>query len=60
MYGFPTQTAQETVDGLEYVRQLFAAGAVQSAYWHRFALTCHSPMAADPAAYVRRVNTLLV
>ena len=45
MYGFPTQTAQETVDGLEFSRQLFAAGFVQSAYWHRFALTCHSPLA---------------
>ena len=26
MYGFPTETAQETVDALERVRQLFAAG----------------------------------
>jgi len=56
MYGFPTQTAQETVDGLEYVRQLFEAGLIQSAYWHRFALTCHSPMAADPAAFGIRIR----
>jgi radical SAM superfamily enzyme YgiQ (UPF0313 family) len=51
IHGFPTQTAQETVDALEYVRQLFVAGVIQSAHWHRFALTCHSPMAADPAAF---------
>ncbi len=44
MYGFPTQTAQETVDALEYVRQMFAAGCLHSAYWHRFALTVHSPV----------------
>ncbi len=56
MYGFPTQTVQETVDGLEFVRQLFAAGVVQSAYWHRFALTCHSPIAAAPEAFGMRIR----
>jgi hypothetical protein len=30
MYGFPTETAQETVDSLEIVRQLFAAGLLDS------------------------------
>ena len=43
MYGFPTQTAQETIDSLEMVRQLFAAGVLQSAFWHQFAMTAHSP-----------------
>ena len=51
MYGFPTQTAQDTVDALEYVRQLFAAGCIQSGFWHRFACTVHSPVGKDPAAY---------
>ena len=51
MYGFPTQTVQETVDALEVVRQLFLAGCLQSAYWHRFALTVHSPIARDPDRY---------
>lgn len=44
MYGFPTQTEQETINALEYVRQLFAAGCLHSAYWHRFALTAHAPI----------------
>lgn len=44
MYGFPTQTAQETVDAAEVVRQLFAAGVLRSAFWHRFVLTAHSGM----------------
>ena len=57
MYGFPTQTTQETVDALERVRQLFAAGLIQSAYWHRFALTIHSPMARDPERYGIRLLT---
>lgn len=51
MYGFPTQTAQETIDSLEVVRQLFAAGVVQSGFWHRFAMTAHSPVGKNPAKY---------
>ncbi len=51
MYGFPTQTAQETVDALEMVRQLFEAGVVQSGFWHRFAMTAHSPIGLDPTAF---------
>lgn len=51
MYGFPTETAQETVDSLEVVRQLFSHGLVQSGFWHRFALTEHSPIAKNPEEY---------
>ncbi len=51
MYGFPTQTVQDTVDALEYVRQLFAAGCIQSGFFHRFACTAHSPVGLDPQAY---------
>jgi hypothetical protein len=51
MYGFPTQTVPDTVDALEYVRQLFAAGCIHSGYFHRFACTVHSPVGRDPAAY---------
>ncbi len=51
MYGFPTETAQDTIDALERVRQLFAAGCIQSAYWHRFAATAHSPIGLHPRQY---------
>jgi radical SAM superfamily enzyme YgiQ (UPF0313 family) len=51
MYGFPTQTVQDTVDALEYVRQLFAAGCLQSGFWHRFTCTVHSPVGKNPAEY---------
>ena len=51
MYGFPTQTVQDTVDALEYVRQLFAEGCIQSGFFHRFACTVHSPVGQDPQAY---------
>lgn len=48
MYGFPTQTAQETIDSLEMVRQLFKTGVLQSAFWHQFAMTAHSPVGMNP------------
>ena len=51
MYGFPTQTVQDTVDALEYVRQLFAAGCIQSGFFHRFACTVHSPVGRHPERY---------
>ena len=51
MYGFPTETEQDTIDALERVRQLFAAGCIQSAYWHRFSATAHSPIGLNPDAY---------
>jgi hypothetical protein len=56
MYGFPTETAQETVDALERVRQLFEAGCVQSAFWHRFAATAHSPIGKEPDLYGIRLR----
>lgn len=51
MYGYPTQTIQETVDSLEMVRQLFEAGVLQSGFWHQFALTAHSPIGLNPSDY---------
>ena len=51
MYGFPTQTVQDTVDALEYVRQLFAAGCIHSGFFHRFTCTVHSPVAKHPEQY---------
>jgi len=51
MYGFPTQTVQETIDSLEVVRQLFFHKLLQSAFWHRFTMTVHSPIGLDPEKY---------
>jgi hypothetical protein len=51
MYGFPTQTVQDTVDALELVRQLFANGCIQSGFFHRFTCTVHSPVGLNPEEY---------
>jgi radical SAM superfamily enzyme YgiQ (UPF0313 family) len=51
MYGFPTQTVQDTVDALEYVRQLFEAGCIQSGFFHRFTCTVHSPVGKHPEEF---------
>ncbi len=51
MYGFPTQSIQETIDSLEMVRQMFAEGILQSAFWHQFAMTAHSPVGMFPQKF---------
>ena len=51
MYGFPTQTTQETIDSLEMVRQMFEMGIIQSGFWHRFSMTAHSPIGLNPDEY---------
>ena len=60
MYGYPTQTVQETVDSLEMVRQLFQEGCLQSGFWHQFALTTHSPIGQEPEKYniIPQKNTI--
>lgn len=57
MYGFPTQTVQETIDSLEMVRQMFKAGVLQSGFWHLFTMTAHSPIGLEPEKFkVQKVN----
>lgn len=51
MYGYPTQTIQETVDSFEMVRQLFEVGVLQSGFWHQFAMTAHSPVGLYPEKF---------
>src|SRR5437660_2092699 len=56
MYGFPGETLVETVETLERVRQLFAHGLIQSAFWHRFVATAHSPIGLDPTTHGIRIT----
>jgi len=60
MYGFPTQTTQETIDSLEMVRQMFEIGTLQSGFWHQFAMTAHSPVGMFPEQFSvqRESNTI--
>ncbi|PWS29110.1 radical SAM protein [Pedobacter yonginense] len=60
MYGYPTQTIQETVDSLEMVRQLFEMGILQSGFWHQFAMTAHSPVGMYPEKFgvVKETETI--
>ncbi len=60
MYGYPSQTVQETVDSLEMVRQLFEAGVLQSGFWHQFAMTAHSPVGMYPEQFGVTKNTDVV
>jgi len=56
MYGFPTQTIQETIDSLERVRQMFQEGCLSSAFWHRFSATAHSPIGHDPESFGIKID----
>ena len=60
MYGYPTQTIQETIDSLEMVRQLFEQGVLRSGFWHQFALTAHSPIGLAPEEFhiISKQNTI--
>jgi hypothetical protein len=56
MYGCPGETVAETVESLDRVRHLFAAGLIQSAFWHKFTATAHSPIGLAPDAYGIRIT----
>lgn len=60
MYGYPTQTVQETIDSLEMVRQMFEMGILQSGFWHQFAMTAHSPVGMNPEEFgvIPQKNTI--
>ena len=51
MYGFPTETKAEQRGAERYVKGLAKKGLIQSCFWHRFALTVHSPIAKDPEKF---------
>lgn len=60
MYGYPTQTVQETIDSLEMVRQMFELNILQSAFWHQFAMTAHSPVGQNPDQFgvIKKTNQI--
>lgn len=51
MYGFPTESYKETIDALRNIRDMFQNGYLQSAHWHRYAMTAHSPSGKNPELY---------
>lgn len=42
IFGFWSQGVQDLIDSMETLRQLFGAGLLDSAFWHKFTLTLHS------------------
>ncbi len=56
MYGYPGETVAETIESLERIRQLFAAGLLQSAFWHKFTATAHSPIGLAPETHGVRIT----
>lgn len=56
MYGFPTETYREVASALRFVRDCYADGILHSSFWHRFALTIHSPIAKTPERFGIRIQ----
>ena len=42
IFGFWNQSEQDLINSMETLRQMFAAGLLDSAFWHKFSLTKHS------------------
>ncbi|WP_296010306.1 radical SAM protein [uncultured Treponema sp.] len=42
IYGYFGETEQDTINSMETLRQLYAAGLLDSCFWHKFVLTRHS------------------
>ena len=57
MYDFPTETKAEQKAAERYVKDLGRRGLIQSCFWHRFALTVHSPIAQRPSDFGIVVTT---
>ncbi|NOR45738.1 MAG: radical SAM protein [Candidatus Delongbacteria bacterium] len=51
IYGFPGESEQELINSVEASRQMLEAEIVDSAYWHRFSLTCHSDVYRNKENY---------
>ena len=51
MYDFPTETKAEQRGAERYVKGLAKKRLIQSCFWHRFALTVHSPIAREPEKF---------
>lgn len=42
IFGFWNQKEQDLINSMETLRQMFEAGLLDSAFWHKFSLTLHS------------------
>jgi len=47
IYGYWDEDEEELIDSAETLRQLFAEGLLDSAFWHKFILTRHSRIYAE-------------
>ena len=56
IYGFPGETAKDTVNSLELLRQMMHLGILQSAFYHKFTATVHSPIGKNPELFGIRLR----
>lgn len=44
IYGFYSESTQDTINSMEVLRQMFEAGLLDGSFWHKFVLTKHSTL----------------
>ncbi len=57
IHGFPGETVQNVVDGLEVLRQMIRAGLLHSGFHHKLSVTAHAPLGKDPGKFKLRLLT---
>ncbi len=56
IYGFPGETLQDTINGLETIRQLVSAGLLVNGVYHQLSATAHAPLAKKPQLFQIRLR----
>lgn len=56
IYGFPGETPQTCIDGVEVLRQLMQRRLLHSGFFHNLSVTAHSPMGRNPELFKVRLH----
>ena len=56
IYGFPGETVQDTINGLETIRQMMRHGLLVNAVYHQLSVTAHAPLGRKPELFPIRLG----
>jgi Radical SAM superfamily len=56
IYGFPGETVQDTINGLETIRQLMRTGLLINAVYHQLGVSAHAPLGRKPELFPIRLG----
>ncbi len=56
IYGYPGETVQDTINGLEVIRQLMKARILDNGVYHQLSVTAHAPLGRKPELFGVRLR----